>query len=123
MIATRDIDEHLALNVMGWVVEEGNSLLRSRYYDPKKYNHNLASDEQSCEMAVSDWQPSFKVEHTFLLVPKMQMVGFQYSTDNYPLCRATARSLNQLIGRSNAEGETAAEAISRAIAYATGWKE
>lgn len=59
-----ELNEWLALHVMGWQLLPESILSHAQYFDPKKYDSELASDEQGYEVLVKDWSPTTNISQS-----------------------------------------------------------
>ncbi len=62
------LNKHLATSVMKWRENHETNLCHASYYDPLKYDNNYASDEQSYEILVQDWNPKRDIKQAIMCV-------------------------------------------------------
>ena len=109
-----NINEHLALKVMGW--REDPAQNESGYYQGY-YKSDVIYG--SPEIAAEDWKPTENLTQAFMCLEKFDVVDITKSGDTNGRWCVTLNFNN----RSDGFDESLPKAISLACAKATGWKE
>ena len=121
---TESLNHHLATVVMGWSIQPESHAEYASYYDPKKHDQSLASDEQDYEVLVKNWNPPNNIKQA---MGCYKALGNEYRLElsaSGDRCFATLSVFGtQTEQKHKGSGESYEEAISLAVAKARGWEE
>jgi hypothetical protein len=113
----KELNEFLAVEVMGWLPSRESTIIHAAYFDPKKYDEKFASDEQGYEFLIKDWNPSENIEQAMMCLDQYQIWRIDKGWNNYYL--SIYRGSDHIF----AKNENRTLAISLACARAKGWKD
>ena len=118
--------EHIATEVMGWERTPDTNVRHAAYYDPAKYEPELASDEQGYEVLVKNYNPLENHRQAFDALDKLASKGLVsdlcIGEVGGNLCEITALSDADFPHCVAERNENLLHAICIAICHATGYE-